>query len=193
MHEPAAGDVTGAEHELDDLGRLQGAHDAGQNAENPPFRAGRHDAGRRRYRKQAAVAGAAAVVVHRQLPLESDDGCGDQRFAFEHAGIVDQVAGRKVVGAVGNDIVSGNDLAGVVAGQRAGVLSDLDVRVEVAKPRCAAGEFGLPYLAVAEQHLAMQVRRVDLIELDEPQAADAGRRKVHCQWRAEPAEANQQY
>ena len=58
---------------------------------------------------------------------------------------------------------------------------DGDVRVQVAKARRAAGEFCLADLAVAEKNLAVQVRRIHGIELDDADAADTGGSQVHGQ------------
>jgi hypothetical protein len=58
---------------------------------------------------------------------------------------------------------------------------DGDVRIQVAKPLGAAGEFCLADLAVAEKYLAVQVRRIHGIELDDPDTADTGGNQVHGQ------------
>ena len=66
-----------------------------------------------------------------------------------------------------------------ITSQRDRVLLDLDVRVQVAQARSAAGKFGLARLAVAEQYLPVQVRGIHGIEFDDAEATDAGCGQVH--------------
>lgn len=75
VHEPAARDVAEAEHQLDDLGRLQRAHYAGQDPEHTALRTRGHDARRRGHREQAPVAGSVTLVVDRQLSFEGEYRC----------------------------------------------------------------------------------------------------------------------
>ena len=121
------------------------------------------------------------MVVNRQLALEGEYGCGNQRLSLEHAGIVDEVARREIVGAVGNDVVFTDNFPRVIATQRAGMFLDGDMRVQVAEPLGAARELGLADLAAAEEDLAMQVRSVHGVEFDDTDPADACRRQVHRQ------------
>ncbi len=43
------------------------------------------------------------------------------------------------------------------------------------------------------QHLALQIAEIDGIEIDQPDAANAGRREIQAQWRAKTARADQQH
>ena len=94
-----------AEDELDDLSGLNDADQAGENAQHAALGATWHQAGRRRLGIEAAVAGPLARGEDAGLAFEAKDGAVDVGLAREHAGIVDQVAGGKVVGAVGDDVV----------------------------------------------------------------------------------------
>src|SRR5690606_26793564 len=96
--------LTGAEDDLDGLGGLDHPDDAGEDAEDTALRAARHEAGRRRLRVEAAIARAALRREDAGLPLEAEDAAVGVRLAEQHAGVVDQVARREVVGAVEDDV-----------------------------------------------------------------------------------------
>ena len=61
------------QNQLDRLGRLDHADQAGQNAEHATLRAARHQARRRRLRVQAAVARALRQAEHARLALKAED------------------------------------------------------------------------------------------------------------------------
>ena len=90
----------------------------GQNAQHSAFGAARHQAGRRRLGIQAAIARAALISEHRGLPFEAENRAVDVRLVQQHAGVVHQIAGGEVVGAVDDDVVILEDLERVLAGER---------------------------------------------------------------------------
>ena len=191
-HQPPGGHVADAEQHLDHLVGLQRAHHAGQHAQHAALGAARHQSGRRRLAVQAAVAGPALIVEHRELPLEAEDRAVHVGLAGEHAGVVYQVARGEVVGAVGHHVVVLEQLQGVGRGQRLLERLDGDGGVEVGQPVGRPLQLRLPHLRGAVQDLALQVGLVDGVELDDADAADAGRGQVQGQRRAEPASADQQ-
>src|SRR5690606_19851331 len=91
--------LPGTEDELDGLGCLNDADDAWQHAEYPTLGATRHEAGRRWFRVEAAVAGAALRGEDGCLALEAEDAAVRVGLAEQHARVVDEVARREVVGA----------------------------------------------------------------------------------------------
>ena len=99
--------------------------------------------------KDAAVARPLRGVEDGRLPFETEDRGPDVRLSQEDAGVVDEVAGREVVGPVGDDVVGGEDLERVRGRQPAVVGHDVHVRVErrAAAP-AAASSFGRPTSAV---------------------------------------------
>ena len=99
-----------AEDQLDDLGRLDDADEAGQNAEHATLRAGGNEPGRRRLRVEAAIARAFLGGEDAGLSFEAEDGAVGVGLADQDAGVVDEVARLEVVGAVGDDVVVLEDL-----------------------------------------------------------------------------------
>src|SRR5207245_7759171 len=88
---------------------------------------GRYEAGRGRHRIEAPIAGPAAGGEHREHPFELEDRAVDVRLAGEMAGVVDEVAGREVVGPVHDDVIGLEEALDVVQGQQIGVGDELDV------------------------------------------------------------------
>ena len=104
-----------AEDQLDGFGGLDHADQAGQNAEHAAFGAGGHEARRWRLGIEAAIARALLGREDAGLAFEAEDRAVDVRLAGEHAGVVDQVAGGEVVGAVDDDVEVAEELERVFA------------------------------------------------------------------------------
>ena len=108
-------------------------------------------------------------------------------------GVVDEVARREVVGAVHDHVPAVlEDALDVLRGQPLAERDDLDVGVQgFDRPARGVG------LRLAERvgrvhDLALQVRLVDHVRVDDPELADAGRGQVERGRRAEAARADQQ-
>src|SRR5262249_17316897 len=130
--------------------------------------------------------------------VQAEDAAVDVRLAQQHAGVVDQVAGREVVGAVDDDVVGPEDVQGVGAGEARLVEIDLDLGVDGAA--VVAGRVqvwtavvgGAGEVGGAVEHLALQVGEVHHVKIDQPEPADARGGEVQRQGRAEAAGADQQ-
>ena len=110
--------VADPERELDRLVRLERADDPRQDAEHAALGAARRQLGRRRLREQAAVAGALMRLEDGDLALEAEDRAVDDRDAVPHRGVVQEVAGREVVGAVDDHVPAlGEDAVDVLGRQ----------------------------------------------------------------------------
>ena len=109
------------------------------------------------------------------------------------AGVVEQVAAREVVGAVDDDVVARDDVDDVGGVEARVVGDDVDVGIEHRE-----GLLGRVDLAIADaidvvQHLALQVRRVDLVHVDDAERADARRGEIERGGRAEATRTEQQH
>ena len=128
-HQAAGQRLTNADQQLDCLGGLDHSDHAGQHADHAAGAAiGRQLSGRG-LGEQAAVARPAFIVEDADLPVETVDGAVHQGFAQLHAGVVDQVAGVEVVGAVDHQVVGAHEVQGVVGVQGGVVRVDLDMSV----------------------------------------------------------------
>src|SRR5713226_7265410 len=186
-------DVGRAEDDLNRFVGLNGADDSRQHAQHAALGARRHQPRRRRFGIQAAVARAAFGPENARLSFETKDGTVDVGFAGEHTGVVDEIARRKVVGAVNNHIVVTEKLKRVRAGQTGFVSFDLDVRIDVFETIARRSYFRTAYVARAVNDLSLQVRSVNHIEINQSKSSHAGRRQIHSQRRAQTAGANHQH
>jgi hypothetical protein len=116
---------------------LQGSHHSGDGAENSGLRARGHRPRRRRFGKQAAIIRFRIAVGRAlegaeggQVAVEGSYSGEDQRPFGQIAGVVDQIARGEIVGAVGDDVVIGDDLDGVLRLEPRGVKTGIDVRVQ---------------------------------------------------------------
>ena len=102
-----------AEGEFQDFRGLDGADDAGQNAQDAAFGATGDHAGRRRFGIKAAVT--RAVEMRREdagLALEPEDRAVNVGLFEQDAGVVGEVAGGKIVRAIDDDVVLGRGFPG---------------------------------------------------------------------------------
>ena len=91
--------------------------DPGQHAEHAGLGARRGQLGRRRLGDQAPVAGAVVGVEDGDLALEAEDRPVHDRDPLEQGRVVDQVAGREVVGPVDDHVVAVDDVEDVVGAE----------------------------------------------------------------------------
>ena len=115
---------------------------------------------------------------HGRLTIEPEDGAVDVRLFQEDADVVDEVAGREIVGTVDHHIVVAEDLHGVFAGERGFEFIDLQVRVDVLHGLCRRVELLLADVFGAMNHLALQISEIDHVEINDTDAANAGGRQV---------------
>ena len=163
-----------------------------QHAEHAGLGAGRGQLGGRRLGDLAAVAGALVRQVDGGLTLEAEDGAVDDGDVELHRGVVDEVAGGKVVGAVDDHVVAVEDGQDVVRRQAHVVGDHVDVGVDAGQ-----GLLGRVHLALADpvqvvEDLALQVGLVDDVHVDDAEGADAGGGQVEGGGRPEAARSEQQ-
>ena len=177
QQQPAAEGGADAGDDLHRLGGLDHADDSGQHAHHAALGAGGHHARRRRLREKVPVVGAGCIQVeHRGLTFKAEDRAVDIWLTQQHAGVVHQVAGGEVVRAVADQVVAGNDLQGIFAGE--GGLVEIHLAVGIDLQDAGLGRFnlGLANPAGAMDHLALEVGVVDHIEIDDAEPAYAGSR-----------------
>ena len=128
------------------------------------------------------------------LALEAVDRAVHDGDVVEHGGVVDEIARREVVGAVDDHVPAvGEDAVDVLGGEALLVGHDLDVGVQ--RLDRALRRVGLP---LAERlgrvrDLALQVRRVDAVVVDDAEPADAGGCEIEGGGGAEAAGADEQH
>ena len=105
--------------------------------------------------------------------------------------VVHEVARREVVGAVDDDVVAVDDVEDVVGAEARVVREDVDVGVHRREGGLRAVDLAHPDAIKGVKDLALQVRRVDDVHVDDADRADARRGEVDGRGRAETARAEQ--
>ena len=164
--------VAGAEDQLQRLVRLERADDPGEDAEHATLGAARCELGRRRGREETAVARPFAGVEHRDLALEPVDRAVHDRDVVPDRRVVDEVPGREVVGAVDDHVPAvTEDPLDVLGGQPLLERDDLHVGVERLERPLRREHLGLAEPVGGVHDLALQVRVVDDVGVDDAERA----------------------
>ena len=109
-------------------------------------------------------------------------------------GVVDEVAGGEVVGAVDDHVPAlAEDALDVLGGEPLLVGLDVDVRVERLDRPLRRVDLRLAEAVGRVDDLALEVRVVDHVRVDDPERPDAGRGEVERGGGAEPTGADQQH
>ncbi len=190
--QPADERVAEVEDELDRLERLDRPDDAGQHPEDARFGAARCELGRGRLGEQAAVAGTLVGLEHRDLTFEPEDRAVHDGHAGQQRRVVEQIAGGEVVGAVDDDVVALEDVEDVVGAEADVVGDDVDVGVQLSERLLRRVDLALADPVDVVEHLALQVRRVHHVHVDDAERPDARRGEVERGGGAEPAGAEEQ-
>ena len=140
-----------------------------------------------------SASGGAVLPEDRHLTLEAVDRPPDVGLARQHRGIVHQITGGEVVGAVENQVVLLEQLDGVVRLQPNLVQPDLDERVDLLDRVARTLRLRPADVGLAVDDLALKVGFVDDVELDDADGAHAGRGQIQQCRRAQPACADDQY
>ena len=124
------------------------------------------------------------------MPFEAKDGPVDVWFLEQDAGVVDQVPGGEVIGAIDNDVVIAQDFEGVLAGEPSVEFFDAKVGVDVLHAIGGGIEFLAADVAGAVDDLALQIGNIDNIEINEADASDACGCQIEAERRAQTAGAD---
>src|SRR5881409_441254 len=184
--------VAPPEEKFDRLDRLDRSDYAREHAKHAALRARRNEAGRGRFRIQTAIARALGRVEDARLAFETEDRSVDVRLVQEDCRVVHEVPGREVVRPIDDDVVVFQDLKRIVRGQVRLVSLHVDVRVDLGDPFFRNLDLLAADVLRPVQHLALQVRLVDDVEVDDPETAHAGGAEVLRERHAEPTGADDQ-
>ena len=132
------------------------------------------------------------MIKNARLPLKSENRGINIGLAQQDTGIVDEVAGREIVGPIGNDIVICENFEGIFSREAQVVLHKVYIRILRLQSLDGGGHFRLADIGQRKQHLSLQIGGVDDITIQHADCADAGRREVLQQRRTETACAHDQ-
>ena len=185
--------VTEFQQQLDGLDGLDRSDDARQDAQHARLGATRREFRRRRLGDHAAIARSDVGVEDGDLSLEAEDRTVHDRDVLDERGVVHQIARREVVGAVDDDVVAVDDVQDVVGAESRVVGEDLDVRVHRGERHLRAVDLAHADAFDVVQDLALEVRGVDDVHVDDADRADAGRGEIERRRRTESAGAEQEH
>ena len=182
-------------HLLEDLGRLQRSHRAGKRTEDAALGAARDHARRRRRRVQAAIAGqtpAETRLEGRELPLEAEQGGGDQDLAGGVAGVVEGEPGLEIVAAVRDRVIAGDEAGDIARVQPRGMRDQPDFGIDRGDRLGRACHLRHADPVGRVDHLALQVGEVHRIVVHHADRAHPRRGEIEQQRRAQTAGADHQ-
>src|SRR6185312_4827134 len=173
---------------------LQTAEGAGNRAENTGLGAIADESVAGRLRPHTAQTGAAAFGPHHlQLPLVLVHAGEDDRLAEAHARVVQQELAGEVVRAVDDQGIGLDDFRGARGIEPDGMRAHFDGGVEGVQPRGRQLDFGAADVGQGVERLAVQVRSLEPVAVDQSHAPDPGGREVGHDGNAQAAAAHHQY
>ena len=132
-------------------------------------------------------------MEHTDHAFEPEDRTVYDRDTELDAGIVEQVPRREVVGTVDHDVIAGQDVHDVLGRQPGVVRDDVDIGVEHCQRLLGRVDLAIADPVDVVQDLTLQVRRINIVHVDDADRADPGGSQVHRRRRTEPACAEHQH
>ena len=112
------------------------------------------------------------------MALEALDRAVNERAIRHDTGIVDQVAGGKIVGAINDHIAGTNQLKGVFTSKALLDGVHLDERIQRRQPLRSNRRLGIADVFLGIKHLALQIAGLDPVRVHDHHAPDAGCGKI---------------
>ena len=103
--------------------------------------------------------------------FKAENGTVNNWDAQLHAGVVQQVAAREVVGTVDNDVVASNDVHDVACIEARVVSNHVDIGVHERECLFCTIYFAIANAVEVVQNLALQVRRINNVHVDDANGA----------------------
>lgn len=101
------------------------------------------------------------------LPFEPGYRCRDQGFTKAHASIVDEVAGREIVTAVGDEIIICNEPIDIFGPQPISESFNLYFGIDGQKARLSTGYLSVSDISCAVNDLPLKIGQLDRIVVDD--------------------------
>ncbi len=186
-HQEAADQSVAKTDDLADrLQRHHRTHHARKRAHDTGLGAGRHRAGRRRLRKQAAIGrieDAVGVFLMRadggERAVEGAERRRDQRLPGEEAGVRGQIAGREIVGAVEHEVVIADQRQRIVGIEPGGMADKAHMRIERGDPLGGALDLVPADIGRRMDDLALKIGQRHHVVIDHAERAYAGGGQIH--------------
>src|SRR5581483_402028 len=146
----------------------------GQNSQHSPFGARRDQLWRWRFGIQAAIAWAFHRTEDASLAFEAEDRAIYVGLAGENTGVIYEIACRKIVGAIGNDVEFFKQLDRIFAGKAGLEFPDSQKRIHRLQLLGGRIELRTAHVSGRVDDLTLQVRVLHYIEIHNAERANAG-------------------
>ncbi len=157
---------------------LERTDDSGGGAKHAGLGAIGHDVRRRRFMKQAAITRRLSRPERQNLPLKTQNAAENERNAQKYGGIVRQELGPEIIGGFKDEVVAAQISGGVVRVQAVGNGLDFDFGVQLDQMPGRRDGLGLTHISAAVEDLALEVREVETIIVDDADVTDPGGSQV---------------
>ena len=121
------------------------------------------------------------------MPVESTNGTIYIDFSQLHAGVINEVAGGKVIASVYHNVVLADDSGGIFCGETIGVSIDLYGAVQGFETFLGLDGFGHTYFGFAIEYLALQVADAYHVIVHQSDGAYSGACQVKGDGRSQSA------
>src|SRR6185437_9588479 len=139
---------------------------------------------------QASVARTVWITEHGDLAFESENRAVHIRLAENHASIVHQIARRKIIRAIHDDVVILEKIERILAAQMRFIRVDLNFRIQISQAVGGRRNFRPAHIAGSEENLALKVREIYGIKIHQADAAHSRSRQIESQRRAQAARSD---
>src|SRR5215471_2289265 len=167
QHQAADQRIAFPYYQLDCLDRLDHSDYAGQHAKDTSFGTARHQTRRRRLGVQTSVARPLLGIENGGLSFAPEYRTVNTRLAQQHAGVVYEITGWKIIGTVNHDVVGLQDFQSIFGSQRGLVALNLHVWVDLGYPLSRRLEFRAADIFGRVDDLALQIGEINHIEIDD--------------------------
>ena len=124
------------------------------------------------------------------MAVKADDPRVTEGLARQHAGVVDEKFGRKIVRPVKDEIIGFNQIHDILCVDKQVMRDHLHVRIQRRHGLLCGVYLRLAYICVAVQDLPLEIGEIHLIRVRDADGSHTGRCQIHGSGRSEPAGPN---
>ena len=124
--------------------------------------------------------------------LETEDGAVDIRLLQQHTGVVGQIARRKIIRAIHDDVVRADEVERVFGRDARVVDNNFTMRIDAANGFPGRFSLGATHVGIRVENLALQIGIIHGVEIHDADLADAGGGEIHRDGRAKATRADAQ-
>src|SRR5262245_40571691 len=121
---------------------------------------------------------------HRCLSLKTKYGAIDIRLAGKNADIVRQISRRKIIRSINDNVIFCHEVGCVFTGKPAFVQFDFYLRIDIVQAIPSRLQFAPADVFCSVKNLSLEIGKIDIVEIDNPNCPDASGCQVKRGWRS---------